>query len=159
MLIYLAGSMEAISEDEARAWRKEFSNELLSHYKNEDSCYGINCHSIFDPTKYYTYKNRQVLATEEAKIRYDKECFDYEMRNVNSADYMIVNLSHIRQSVGTLQELAIAYQNDIPIIGINKNNEPLHSWVLNECSKICFGPDAIKSAANYLYEYYLEADI
>ena len=78
---------------------------------------------------------------------------------------VLVNLDHIKDSVGTLNEIFCADENRIPIIGFyefngeNKNEwaddrykaEP---WILDACHRIEDEEDALINALTYIENYF-----
>lgn len=150
-LIYLAGKMTGLSINDAMAWRSKFYNEYAKHV--------VEIPNIFNPVLYY---NTEMPANTYS----DKEVFRYEMRILSTSTIVVVNLDQIESSVGTLQELAVAYTYDIPVIGLNEHKTTLedaigflHPWLTEEIDKIFVGPDCYRAAATYIYNYYGDVKI
>lgn len=148
-MIYLAGRMNGLSETEAMAWRKDFINSM-SYVDSEAE--------IFCPPLFFSYNVSKVLSEEES-VKYELECFKYETNKVKQSSVVVVSLDGIEKSLGTVQELAIAYDNHIPIIGIAKNEEVinnLHPWIKNELFRYFVGQSSIEDTAVYVYEYFCD---
>lgn len=150
-LIYLAGKMTGLSINEAMAWRNKFYDEYAKHV--------VEIPNIFNPVLYYN-------AEMPLNTYSDKEVFRYEMRILKTSAIVVVNLDRVESSVGTLQELAVAYMYDIPVIGVNEHKttledaiEFLHPWLAEEIDKIFVGPDCYRAVATYIYNYYGDVKI
>jgi hypothetical protein len=57
-----------------------------------------------------------------------------------------------KQSLGTMSEIAIAYDRRIPIIGFNIADQDLHPWQVCMCERIF---DKINDLIEYVKEFYL----
>jgi len=150
-LIYLAGKMTGLSIEDAMAWRSKFFDEYAQHVYETPN--------IFNPVLYYN----DMMSPDSYS---DKEVFRYEMRTLKTSTIVVVNLDQIESSVGTLQEIAVAYTYDIPVIGLNEHKttledavESLHPWLVEEIDKIFVGPDCYRAAATYIYNYYGDVKI
>ena len=55
------------------------------------------------------------------------EGMEFDLNRVRSSDLIIVNFNDV-YSLGTMAEIATAYERRIPIIGLNENNQDLHPW-------------------------------
>ena len=55
-------------------------------------------------------------------------------------------------SLGSMSELAIAYDRRIPIIGLDDNKQELHPWQIEMCNRIF---DDINEMLDYVVDYYL----
>lgn len=76
----------------------------------------------------------------------------FDLRNVKNSDLVLVNFNN-PLSIGTAQELAIAYDRDIPIVGTaEKDNIKFHPWLKEECDKIFTNA---KEACEYIADFYL----
>lgn len=144
--IYLAGPMTGLTLEESLEWRRKFTYEYAKHCDTYPE--------IFNPPLYFNGDMNPNSYT-------DMEAFRFDVRQLKSSDLMVVNLDGAEKSVGTCQELAMAYIWDIPVIGINQSVDDkdtylntLHPWIVEEVDKIFVGDSAIKMAANYIYSYY-----
>ena len=136
--IYLAGGMEGLDECEAYEWRKS-CEEYFANY--------LTCNVLcFNPIDYYNYS----MDMEKEKIT-EGEIRRFELYSLKKSDLVLVNFNAPR-SIGTAQELAVAKENGIPVIGVNEANE-IHPWLL-ECVDKMF--DNMSDALFYIENYYLQ---
>ena len=87
---------------------------------------------------------------EKEKIT-EGEIRRFELYSLKKSDLVLVNFNAPR-SIGTAQELAVANENGIPVIGVNEANE-IHPWLL-ECVDKMF--DNMSDALFYIENYYLQ---
>jgi nucleoside 2-deoxyribosyltransferase len=132
----LAGGMYNLSLEEQTLWR-ELAEDLL--YKKSDS-YKFKL-DIINPTIYYNLKNK--IQNSELEV------MKFDLRHVKSSSLILVNYND-QKSIGTAQELAVAFDRDIPIIGIT--NEKLHPW-LECCTDKMFS--TVEDAVDYIINFYL----
>lgn len=135
--IYLAGGMSGIPSEEYSSRRNKITNLLLS---NKPDRLLLN---IVDPSKYYNY-DFKYHETE-------KEILRWELNKVRNSNLIIVDLT-VKKSVGTIIELAIAYENKIPIIGVNADKENIHPWLEEICDRTFSN---INDGVDYVTGYYL----
>ena len=64
---------------------------------------------------------------------------------------VIVNFNDM-YSLGSMSELAIAYDRRIPIIGFDDNKQELHPWQIEMCNRIF---DDMDEMLDYVEDYYL----
>ena len=110
---YLSGAITNVSERKANAWRLDLKKRL------EELDEHIH---VYNPMQHFSYddlKNKKVT---------DFEIMDQEIFKLRKSTLVIVNFDHARLSLGTMAELAIAYEKCIPVIGLNETNEELHPW-------------------------------
>jgi nucleoside 2-deoxyribosyltransferase len=132
--IYLSGGMSNLSLDEQLAWRVEFQH-LADGF---DSEHHIEC---FIPPYYYNYVDKMPES--------EREAFEYDLYRLRHSDIVVVNFN-VPKSIGTAYEIAVARENRIPIIGINKTEEEIHPWLIESCLKVF---NTVESAAKYVEEY------
>ena len=134
--IYLAGAMSDIDFVESNEWRKT----LTEMFKYTYSDIKVKC---INPNDYYNFK----------EVTYDSEheVMEFDLYKVRHSDMVIVDFNH-PDSKGTLVEQAIAYENKIPIIGLNEKNNKLHPWQIDMSNKIF--DDKLK-LVNYVTNFYL----
>lgn len=133
--VYLAGGMSDLSWEEQTIWR-ELAEDILN--RHDGYKYKLE---IINPTNFYNLKNRG----------YDTELevMKYDLRLVKSSNLILVNYNNPK-SIATAQELAMAYDRDIPIIGIT--TEELHPWLYCMTDKMF---DSVEKAVKYIIEFYL----
>lgn len=99
---------------------------------------------IFNPVKYFNYYE-ELHSSEKQILR-------FEINALKKSDLVIVNFNDV-YSLGTMSEIAIAYDHQIPIIGYNKDNgNELHAWQ-TEMADVIF--DNIELLIDYVKNYYL----
>lgn len=135
--IYLAGGMSNISYEEQSAWRKAIKHQLENMLSNRYKC------DICNPVDYYNFENQNHIT--------EKEVMRFDLNKVKRSDLIIVNFNEPK-SLGTMSEIAIAYDKGIPIIGINTSNYKLHPWQVEMSDRIFSDVDL---ALNYIIKYYL----
>lgn len=120
--IFLSGGMTGLTEEEASKWRTSFK---LNNAVQDDTPF-----IFIDPTYYY-------FPTDKTTQEYEKEAMNYDLYLVKHSDLIIVNFNSL-SSIGTAQELMLAYTLDKPIIGMIPEDkyEQLHPWYKEECMKI-----------------------
>lgn len=132
--IYLSGGMSNISLIEQLSWRVKFQ-QLADNFTSE---HHIEC---FIPPYYYNYENKPPES--------EREAFEYDLYRLRHSDIVVVNFN-VPKSIGTAYEIAVARENRIPIIGINKTEEEIHPWLTESCLKIF---NTLESAVKYVGEY------
>lgn len=145
--VYLAGSCEASTEFERTQWRKCCEKWFDLH------AIGI---SVINPVVFYDYSRRD--------FHRDSEVLRFFHHKIKEATVVLVNLNNIRKSVGTICELAWAYEHNIPIVGFYENSvtvpteelqrEMFHSWIVDICNRIEVGSNAMEEAMKYIDYYY-----
>lgn len=130
--VYLSGGMADMSFDESNEWRKYMEHEL-----------GYDA-DVFNPNWYYNYANPYDYDS-------DKEVRDFDLYHLRNSDLVIVNFNSPK-SIGTAQEMALANEWRIPIIGLNESGAEIHPWLSLECSKIFSDADNL---IDYVKTYYL----
>lgn len=135
--IYLAGAMGCYGKNSVQSliWRQK-AKELL-----EDSF------SVIDPTYYYNYGSND--------HKTEKEIMRFDMRKVLESDIVLVNLKDLDKSLGTSDEILLAYLNNIPVIGFNTENTVIHPWKIEQIDRIEIGKTALLQACDYIINYYL----
>ena len=81
----------------------------------------------------------------------EKEIVEFDLMKVKNSDLIICNFNDPK-SLGTMAEIAIAYDNRIPVIGLNEENIELHPWQIEFCRKIFTDFDLM---LDYIEDYYL----
>lgn len=132
--IYLAGGMSGLSLDEQDGWRTTLKEKF-------ELCGIATC---VNPVDYYSYFNPDKYDSELEVMRFD-------LHQLKRCDLVIVNFNKT-DSLGTMAELGIAYDNRIPVIGLNENQNELHPWQKEMCSKIFTN---IEELYFYVCDYYL----
>ena len=136
--IYLAGAMGDISFEKSNDWRMEIKKNLTDAAMWHSD---VNI-SIINPNDYYNFK----------EVTYDsnREVMEFDLYKVRNSNLIVVNFNYVK-SLGTMAEIAIAYENKIPIIGLNENKEELHPWQIEMCNKIFDDKAKLIDYINYYY--------
>ena len=145
--VYAAGAMETYGDksSEARLWRTRAKMYFDLH------SYDFR---IINPTDYY-----EIGANLHKE---DLEVMRFDMRKVMNSSIILVNLKDLRKSVGTCDEILLAFLNNKPVIGfIEKNFESkeelkqyVHNWKYLQIDRIETGENALENACKYIIEYY-----
>lgn len=135
--VYLAGGMSGLSMDEQNKWRLRIKDAVLYGGYSLDK----KVH-FFNPVEHYT------LFSKEHKT--EREVMEYDLYNLKRSDVVIVNFN-APHSLGTAMELMCAKENNIPVIGLNKDNAKLHPWLVECCIRIC---DTYKELLDYFVNYF-----
>lgn len=135
--IYLSGGMGNLSFEEQSKWRSQIINAIKYNHECEKKPI------FFNPVDHYNFT--------EVRYKSEREVMEFDLNALRKSDLVIVNFNDPK-SVGTIAELAIAYEHRIPILGINKDNKELHSWLECFCNRIF---DNIRSLVEYTVEFYL----
>lgn len=146
--IYLCGAMAAKNYEDAMSWRKEATDYAEIYIPVENA--------VFNPMLYFNYEMDQDDFS-------DKECFRYEKRMLPECGVLLVNLEDIEKSVGSIHEIAWAFDHDIPIIAFHRvyTDEQVfskvHPWILEEVDRFFTGENSIDEAVSYISSYYYDA--
>lgn len=138
--IFLSGGMTGLTEEEASKWRTSFK---LNNAVQDDTPF-----IFIDPTYYY-------FPTDKTTQEYEKEAMNYDLYLVKHSDLIIVNFNSL-SSIGTAQELMLAYTLNKPIIGMIEEDkyEQLHPWYKEECMKIFkYDSDKLEETVNKIMRY------
>ena len=76
---------------------------------------------------------------------------EFDLHKVRNSNLVIVGFN-APKSLGTMAEMAIAYEHKIPIIGWNGADEILHPWQTEMCNRIFTDIDEL---IDYISEFYL----
>lgn len=139
--IYLCGGMGKFGKknfDEGNNWRltcKKMFEKMSSKY----------IVYTFNPNDYFNFRDVPPLYESEAEV------MNYDLRNLRKADLVIVNFNDM-YSLGSMAEIAIAYERRIPIIGVNESKQSLHPWQVCMCDRIFKSFDEMKF---YIRDFYL----
>lgn len=139
--IYLIGGMTKFGVDnfaEGNSWRAYLKGALEGC---DATSYDVH---VVNPNDFYNLLN-------DTKYDSDREVMEFDLHKVRTSDLCICNFNDV-YSLGSMAELAIAYERRIPIIGLCENNEKLHSWQESMINKKF---DNIESLALYVIDYYL----
>ena len=140
--IYLVGGMGKFGKDrffESNNWRKYCKTTLENYDTNRYKVHVIN------PNDYYSF------ADETPRYASQKEVMELDLNRVRHSDIVIINFNDM-YSLGSMAELAIAYDRRIPVIGVDTSEQDLHHWQIEMCQRIFNSLDLM---LDYVEDYYL----
>lgn len=76
---------------------------------------------------------------------------EFDLYKVRNSDLLVVNFNDM-YSLGSMSEMAIAYDRRIPIVGLNIDNQTLHPWQNEMCNRIFNDIDKMLA---YIKNFYL----
>ena len=136
--MYLSGGMTGLTLKEQTKWREQFYNAI----KYGDYDY-VKKPIFFDPTQRYSIFDKEYKS--------EREAFEYDLYNLRNSDLVVVNFN-APNSIGTAMELMLAKELKIPVIGLNKDKNDLHPWLLECCTRVC---DNIRELVCHVVDFYL----
>ena len=140
--IYLAGGMGKFGKDkffESDNWRK-YCKITLENYDTDR--YKVH---VINPNDYFNF------ADETPRYASQREVIEFDLNKVRHSDLVIINFNDM-YSLGSMGELAIAYDRRIPVIGVDTNEQNLHPWQIEMCQRVFNSLDLL---LDYVEDYYL----
>lgn len=140
--IYLAGGMGKFGKDrffESNNWRKYCKTTLENYDTNRYKVHVVN------PNDYFNF------ADEAPRYTSQREVMELDLNKVRHSDLIIINFNDMH-SLGSMSELAIAYDRRIPVIGVDTSEQNLHPWQIEMCQRIFNSLDLM---LDYVEDYYL----
>lgn len=138
--IYLSGGMQKFGKDnfdEGNNWRKYCKTAL-------ETCECEYKVRVCNPNDLFNFK-------DEPQYKTEREVMNLDLHKLRQSDLVIVSFND-KWSLGTMSEIAIAYDRRIPVIGLNTNNAELHSWQVCMCERIF---NDIDEMLDYIQDFYL----
>ena len=138
--IYLIGGMTKFGVDnfeEGNKWRVYLKDRL-------EMCNSLYKVHVVNPNDYYNFLDDSTYDSQ-------REIMEFDLHKVRNSDLCICNFND-SGSLGSMGELAIAYDRRIPVIGLCENNEKLHPWQEEMIIKKFVDIEAL---ASYVIDYYL----
>lgn len=132
--------MSGLSYEEYNTWRVDISQKLLHNSTRYDCDVRLQ---LVNPVDYFNF--------EEQYHKTEREVMKFDLRHVKSSDLIIVNFNKA-VSQGTTAELAVAYDHDIPILGLNEKDVELHPWDIEFCDRIFTSMDKL---VDYVTNFYM----
>ena len=111
-----------LSYEDYHYWR-----DTIAEYMEEDERSRFYHVYVINPSNYYNF--------EEKRHKTEKEVMEFDLHKLRTSNLVIVNFNDAG-SLGTMAELAVAYEHRIPIIGLNENKNKLHPWQETMCNRI-----------------------
>ena len=137
---YLAGGMGKFGKenfDEGNRWRKYCKQTL-------ESCECDFKVKVCNPQDFFNFVDEPQYETQSEVMRLD-------LHKLKNSNIVIINFNDM-YSLGSMAEIAIAYDRNIPIIGLNENNQILHPWQVCMCERIFSDIDKM---LDYIEDFYL----
>ena len=75
-----------------------------------------------------------------------------DLNKLRSANMVVINFNDV-YSLGSMAEIAIAYDRGIPVVGLNEGNKILHPWQECMCERIF---NNIDKMLDYIEDFYLK---
>lgn len=141
IVTYLAGGMGKFGKDnfdEGNRWRV-YCKTVLENYEGE---YSID---VVNPNDYFNFLE------EPPRYASQREIMEFDINKVRNSDLIIMNFNDM-WSLGSMAELAIAYERRIPVIGLNEKKQELHPWEIEMCTRIF---NNIDEMLDYVEDFYL----
>lgn len=139
--VYLCGGMGKFGKenfDKGNEWREHCRRAL----ENYDCNYMV---SAINPNDYFNFVD------EPPQYETQDEVMRLDLHKLRGSDLVVVNFNDV-YSLGSMAEIAIAYDRRIPIIGLNEGGQKLHPW--QECMvERIFGD--IDKMLDYIQDFYL----
>lgn len=139
--IYLCGGMGKFGKEnfeKCNKWR-EYCKHTLENYECNYRVEAIN------PNNYFNFvDNPPQYESQSEVMRFDL----HKLRNSN----LVISNFNDMYSLGSMAEIAIAYDRGIPVIGLNESNQELHPWQVCMCERIF---DNIDEMLDYIEDFYL----
>ena len=128
--------MSGLSDEDQTVWRKHVKERL-------ESCECDYKVKVCNPVDYYNFSVK-LHETE-------REVMEFDLHKVRTSNLIIINFN-APQSLGTMAEIAIAYEHRIPVIGLNERGFELHPWQIEVCGRIF---DNMGEMLEYVESFYL----
>lgn len=138
--IYLSGGMQKFGKDnfeEGNKWRKYCKNAL-------EICECDYKVKVCNPNDLFNFK-------DEPQYKTEREVMNLDLHKLRNSDLVIINFNDI-YSLGSMAELAIAYERRIPVIGLDVAKQELHPWQVCMCERIFNDVDKM---LDYIEDFYL----
>ena len=138
--IYLSGGMQKFGKEnfnKSNDWRKYCKTAL-------ETCVCDYKVKVCNPNDLFNFKDKSQYTSQ-------REVMNLDIHKLRQSDLVIVNFND-KWSLGTMSEIAIAYDRCIPVIGINPDNQDLHPWQECICERIF---NNIDEMLDYIQDFYL----
>ena len=139
--VYLCGGMGKFGKenfDDGNKWRKYCKHALETCECN----YNVNA---INPNDYFNFKD------EPPQYNTHEEVMRLDLHKLRNSNLVIANFNDM-YSLGSMSEIAIAYDRGIPIIGLNESNQDLHPWQVCMPERIFTNMDEM---LDYIEDFYL----
>ena len=139
--IYLCGGMGKFGKEnfvDSNIWRRYCKRAL-------ETCecdYKVNA---VNPNDYFNFVD------EPPRYKTQDEVMRLDLHKLRGSNLVIANFNDMH-SLGSMAEISIAYDRDIPVIGLNESNQTLHPWQVCMCERIF---NNIDEMLDYIEDFYL----
>ena len=124
--------------EKSNTWRIYCKNTL----ENCECDYNVKA---INPNDYFNFKEEQPRYVSQ------REVMELDLHKLRNSDLVIANFNDM-YSLGSMAELAIAYDRRIPIVGLDIDKQELHTWQIEMCNRIFSDIDEM---LDYVEDYYL----
>ena len=122
----------------SNTWRVYCKNTL----ENCECDYKVK---VINPNDYFNF------VEEPPRYVSQREVMELDLHKLRNSDLVIANFNDM-YSLGSMAELAIAYDRRIPIVGLDIDKQELHTWQIEMCNRIFSDIDKM---LYYVEDYYL----
>lgn len=139
--IYLAGGMGIFGKEyfnKGNSWRV-YCKDVLENYECKTDV------KVTNPNDYFNF------IEEPVRYKTQREVMEFDLNRLRKSDLVIINFND-KYSLGSMAELAIAYEKKIPVIGLDINKQELHPWQIEMCNRIFNNIDEL---LDYIEDFYL----
>ena len=139
--IYLCGGMGKFGKDnfdEGNKWRK-YCKQALETCECDFRVRAVN------PNDYFNFVD------EPPQYNTQDEVMRLDLHKLRNSNLVIANFNDM-YSLGSMAEIAIAYDRNIPIIGLNESEQELHPWQICMPERIF---NNIDEMLDYIEDFYL----
>lgn len=108
--------------DKCNDWRLDIKTLIEEGNNGKAKCCNPNDHFNF---------------LDDCGYKTQREIMDFELYKIRNSNALIVNFNDPK-SIGSACEMAVAFENRIPIIGLCENREEniIHPWLKEFCERI-----------------------
>ena len=124
--------------EKSNTWRIYCKNTL----ENCECDYKVK---VINPNDYFNF------VEEPPGYVSQREVMELDLHKLRNSDLVIVSFNDM-YSLGSMAELAIAYDRRIPIVGLDIDKQELHPWQIEMCNRIF---EDIDEMLDYVEDYYL----
>ena len=124
--------------EKSNTWRIYCKNTL----ENCECDYKVK---VINPNDYFNF------VEEPPGYASQREVMELDLHKLRNSDLIIVCFNDM-YSLGSMAELAIAYDRRIPIIGLDIDKQELHPWQIEMSNRIF---EDINKMLDYVEDYYL----
>ena len=141
-LWYLSGGMTKFGKDEfykSENWRQDLKEQIERISEGQIKAFNPNCHwSMLTDTSEFT----------------DREAMNLDIYKLRNSE-LVIYANNDPYSRGSMIELGIAYERNIPIIALNETKDELHPWVSCLVERVFEDREDLVA---YLIEHYINID-